>query len=280
VREKGLSFSFIGDARELRAIVDRTSLDRIVTNLVQNAIKFTQKGGIRVVVQSVGDWVEIQVIDTGIGIDEAFMPYLFDAFRQESTGMARSYEGNGLGLTITKRLVEYMGGEMAVESTSGSGSTFTVWLPMMSAAGAVPKAPTEGLRFRPGGARSRRPRVLVLEDNRDARMLLQRFLSDRYEVSLTSREDQALDAAQRERFDVVLMDINLGGNRTGVDALRALRHLTHYEQVPVVALTAYAISGDRERFLSQGFDGYLGKPLTRKELHQVIADVLTAPNRS
>ncbi len=281
VQEKGLFLTFSCEHEDIRAIIDRTSLDRIITNLISNAIKFTPEGGIEVTMQPCGDRVEIRVVDSGIGIEDGFLPYVFDAFRQESTGMARSFEGNGLGLTITKRLVAFMGGDIQVESTPGRGSVFTVSLPMERVArrGDIDVSDAS-LRYRPTTTGRGRPRVLVLEDNRDARVLLQKFLSDRYDVSLTSREDQALEAARHQQFDVVLMDINLGGNRTGVDALRALRHLSQYEQVPVVALTAYAISGDRERFLSQGFDGYLGKPLTRNELYQVITQVLDQPNRS
>jgi CheY-like chemotaxis protein len=104
--------------------------------------------------------------------------------------------------------------------------------------------------------------------------LLEKFLEGGYDVRLTGEEGQALEYARKELFDVVLMDINLGGERTGVDALRALRHLSGYEDVPVVALTAYAITGDRERFLSHGFNGYLGKPLTKKDLYDVISRVL------
>ncbi|MEZ4702165.1 MAG: PAS domain S-box protein [Rhodothermales bacterium] len=280
VEEKGLFLTFASDYQDIRAVVDRTSLDRIINNLVSNAIKFTREGGIHVTMQPRGKEVEIRVEDTGIGIETGFLPYVFDAFRQESTGMARSFEGNGLGLTITKRLVAFMGGAIQVESNPGHGSVFTVLLPMERVADAPIDVSDAAMRYRGSGISRSRPRVLVLEDNRDARVLLQKFLSEKYEVALTSREDQALDAARRQQFDIVLMDINLGGNRTGVDALRALRHLSQYEQVPVVALTAYAIAGDRERFLSQGFDGYLGKPLTKKELYQVISQVLEPSSRS
>ncbi len=280
VQQKGLSLTFESSHRDIRAIVDRTSLDRILSNLISNAIKFTREGGIHVSMQPCGDCVTLEVIDTGIGIEDGFLPYVFEAFRQESTGMARSFEGNGLGLTITKRLVAFMGGDIHVESAPGSGSRFVVSLPMLHVVEPMRARDQGGLRLAASRNRRSRPRVLVLEDNRDARLLLQKFLSEQFEVSLTSREDQALDAARHQQFDVVLMDINLGGNRTGVDALRALRHLSQYEQVPVVALTAYAISGDRERFISQGFDGYLGKPLTKQELYSVISQVLQQPHES
>ncbi|MCB1803567.1 MAG: HAMP domain-containing histidine kinase, partial [Gammaproteobacteria bacterium] len=115
VQDKGLFLNFSSLYQDIRAIVDRTSLDRIITNLVSNAIKFTREGGINVSMQPHGKQVEIRVEDTGIGIEDGFLPYVFEAFRQESTGMARSFEGNGLGLTITKRLVSFMGGDINVE---------------------------------------------------------------------------------------------------------------------------------------------------------------------
>ncbi len=272
-RAKGLYLELAPGPKKLYATLDRDSLDRALTNLISNAIKFTREGGVTVLVEQHERDLVIKVRDTGIGISEPFMPHLFEAFRQESTGMTRTYEGTGLGLTITKRLINFLGGKISVDSVLGEGSEFTVTFP-----GVVLEADshrqTPGQK-QGGGAPDRgRPRVLVLEDNQDARRLLEKFLEGGYDVALAAEEHLALELAREQLFDVVLMDINLGGGRTGVDALRALRHLSGYEQIPVVALTAYAVTGDRERFLSHGFNGYLGKPLTKQELYDVIANVL------
>jgi CheY-like chemotaxis protein len=248
-------------------------LDRVLSNLINNAIKFTREGGVTVSVASEDRDLIIKVADTGIGISEPFMPHLFEAFRQESTGMTRTFEGTGLGLTITKRLINFLGGEINVESVLGEGSIFTIRF-----SGVIvdthEEEVTNHAREHLFAVERGRPKVLVLEDNQDARRLLEKFLEGGYDVQLAGEEQHALKLAREQLFDVVLMDINLGGGRTGVDALRALRHLSGYEDIPVVALTAYAVTGDRERFISHGFNGYLGKPLTKQELYDVIANVL------
>lgn len=271
--EKGLYLKIGHETTDIYANVDRDSLDRILANLINNAIKFTSEGGITVSVSAEDRDLILKVADTGIGISENFISHVFEAFSQESTGMTRSFDGTGLGLTIVQRLVTFLGGRIEVNSSPASGSEFVVTFPNTVL--------EEGERFvsHQNGEnvsvnRLQRPRVLVLEDNKDARRLLEKFLEGGFDASLTGEEKQALEMARENAFDVVLMDINLGGERTGVDALRALRHLSGYEQVPVVALTAYAITGDRERFLSHGFDGYLGKPLTKQDLYDTISRVL------
>ncbi len=272
-QEKLLSLTINQASEKIYAELDRASLERVLTNLISNAIKFTREGGVTISVETDKKDLLLKVADTGIGISEPFMPHLFEAFRQESTGMTRTYEGTGLGLTITKRLVNFLGGEIEVESKLGKGSIFTVRFPEVVL---DPNDKSVMLTTRePMVVPERsRPRVLVLEDNQDARRLLEKFLEGGYDVELAGKETDALRLAREQLFDVVLMDINLGGGRTGVDALRALRHLSGYEQIPVVALTAYAVTGDRERFLSHGFNGYLGKPLTKQELYDVISRVM------
>ncbi len=116
-------------AEDVMAAVDKSLLSRVLNNLIGNAIKFTNEGGVIVTVGSGEEHVSVAVADTGIGISESFMPHLFDEFRQESTGLARAYEGNGLGLTISRRLIQMMGGVIEVESQQNVGSTFTVRLP-------------------------------------------------------------------------------------------------------------------------------------------------------
>jgi signal transduction histidine kinase len=130
---------------------DRGALQRIVTNLVSNAIKFTEEGGrVTVQVDPQPERLVLTVADTGVGIDEAFLPNLFDAFKQESTGDAREFEGSGLGMSITKQLVDMMGGTIAVDSVKGEGTTVTVTIP--SGAEATERAPGRADRAEPKGA--------------------------------------------------------------------------------------------------------------------------------
>lgn len=120
----------------------------------------------------------------------------------------------------------------------------------------------------------RQARILAIEDNTDTQVLLRYLLSSRYDVEIVPHVDDALDAATSNRYDLFLLDINLGEERTGIDLLQELRMLEQYQDTPAIALTAYAMPGDRERLEEAGFSGYLSKPFTRKELHEAIENML------
>ena len=278
-RKKGLDLHVQLPVSKAEALLDRACLGRTLNNLIGNAIKFTEQGRVTVTVRTVEERLEIEVSDTGIGISEAFMPRLFEAFKQESTGLARSHEGTGLGLTITKKLVSLMEGEITVESQKNAGSRFTVAFPRSIV---QQDASTEGLDggWHPPVEHSQQhARVLALDDNLALLYLLERFLEAMPEVNeVDTAEDEktALALARRQRYDIVLLDINLGVIRTGVDVLHTLRQLPAYATVPAVAVTAYALPGDRERFLEAGFDAYLGKPFTEEQLRKVLLQMLPA----
>ena len=274
---KGVHLELLLPAVEVEAMLDRACFDRILHHLVGNAIKFTERGEIIVAVLAVDDRVEIEVRDTGIGISPAFVPRLFEAFKQESTGRGRTYEGAGLGLTITRRLVELMGGEIRVVSQKGSGSIFTVSFPRCAATRQAGKKAHDREPCSPAGQSPVQGRVLAVDDNPAMLYLLERFLEEIPEVSAfdTAEDDEtAHTLAQKHRYDVVLMDINLGGARTGEDVLHDLRSLPDYAATPVVAVTAYAMPEDRARFLEAGFDAYLGKPFTEEQLRTLLTQML------
>ncbi|MDX1531110.1 MAG: ATP-binding protein, partial [Rhodothermales bacterium] len=255
--QKGLRLE-LRTVRSARALVDRDGLERALTHLVSNALKFTEAGLVRVEVSADSHRVLTRVLDSGPGIDPAFLPHLFEAFRQGSSGMGRAHEGSGLGLTITKRLVEYMGGRIAVDSRPGRGSAFSVVFPR--AVGAEPEAAGAA------PALTALPRVLAVEDNADTRRLIEHTLAGSYEVDTAETAEIALDLARERWYDTVVVDIHLGAGMDGVDLLRRLREMSAYGFVPALAVTAFARPGDSDRLLDVGFDGYLAKPFTREHL--------------
>ena len=267
-REKGIGLEIVSPASRIPTYLDRTCLDRILTHLIDNAIKFTREGRVAVVISAEVGRVSIRVEDTGVGIDQSFHPYLFDDFIQESTGLDRSHQGAGLGLTVTKRMVTLMGGEVSVESTKGQGSVFEIAFgqPLLN----------EGIAGKTHAPDANRPRpsILVVEDTPAIELLVEYMLNGTYDVVTTEHEEGALTLAAQKRFDLVLMDINLGGARTGVDVMDSLRKLPAYKDVPIVAMTAYALLEDRTRFLEAGFNGYLSKPFTEHQAHTVIQQLL------
>ena len=278
------------------AHLDPSALDRILSNLVGNAIKFTETGSVTVRVtdtvwapaqdpsRTPGDddtengpqpGVRIDVEDTGMGISDSFLPDLFDVFKQESAGLQRSHEGSGLGLAITRHLVDQLGGTIAVDSEKGVGSTFSVTFPTEKTLEAPPVEVRSPIHRHQQGRR-----VLVVEDTPETQILMKRILSSYHDVELVGTAEAALQAARGRRtlgepvYDVILLDINLDGTTSGLDLLPKLRQLPNYARTPIIATTAFALSGDRDRFIDAGFDAYVGKPFTRNQILEAIDQVL------
>ena len=271
-KQKNLSLKFKSNQNQeaLYALLDPTSLDRILDNLIGNAIKYTKSGDIEVIVEPQDEQLAIHVKDTGIGINENFLPQIFEPFRQEYMGDDRPYEGVGLGLTITKRLVDLMNGQIQIESIQGKGSCFTLLFPQLSTTidELTPDAiapPEINPNFR-----IPRYRMLVVEDNLETQLLIQRLLKQNFDTVLIDSFDAALVAFANGDFDMVLLDINLGEKRTGTDLLHKLRALPGKAPFYAVAFTAYALPTDRSHFLTQGFDDYLPKPFTRSDLMDLL----------
>ena len=272
-QQKNLSLTFRiePDAEKASARLDRGAFSSILHNLIGNAIKFTEQGSVVVHVGADERRVLVHVQDTGVGIDPAFMPHLFDVFRQESTGLSRTHEGSGLGLSITQRLVQLMDGEISVESEKGEGSTFTVAFPLAeegAIAGPEVLGVVEARKKRASSLLSGddKPRVLLVEDNENTQFLIENLLESAFEITIVGNAEDALLEAFRIEYDMVLMDINLGVGPNGADVLRELRAMPTYADVPIAALTAYALPGDKERFLDMGFSAYLSKPFNAEEL--------------
>ena len=262
--ERGLTLRAVIEAPDAVAAIDDAAFARILHNLVGNALKFTETGGVTIRV-CVGTGVHagravVRVEDTGQGIDAEFLPRLFGEFEQESAGMERTHEGAGLGLAISRQLVERMDGTIDVESEKGRGTTFTLSFPLVGA-DVPPAVPA-------------RPRVLVVDDNEQARLVAERVLDGRYSVAVAASGPEALRLARAERPDAVLLDIHLGDTVSGEDVLRDLRADAALAGLPVVAVTAYGLPGDRARFLALGFDDYVTKPYTRERLLAAVAESL------
>ncbi len=260
---------------------DPGRLRQILVNLVGNAIKFTEQGGISVVVEKLSRTSEIitlhfAVKDTGIGIPEEKRRQIFDAFVQADASSTRRFGGTGLGLSISAKLVNLMGGRVWVESAVGKGSTFHFTLCMGVARTAV-SAPVPDPSL---DERQCSLRVLVVEDNSVNQLLAVRLLEKQgHAVMAATSGQEALAALQREFFDVVLMDVQMPG-MDGFETTGAIRRQEREsaQHISIIAVTAHAMQGDRERCLLAGMDGYLAKPINSKDLRAVIAEVVGNPH--
>jgi PAS domain S-box-containing protein len=273
VAAKGLELAASIDPALPPIAGDPTRLQQIVWNLLSNAVKFTAKGGkVEVLLRRNGGALEITVTDTGKGIAPDFLPHVFDAFRQEDAGPSRNRGGLGLGLAITKQLVELHGGQIAAHSGGENrGARFDVSLPI-SELGSQAKAqpPTVGFE-KPEQIRGLR--VLVVDDEEDARRLVSVILEDcGCRVTTAAGVEEALQSFRAARPDVLLSDISMPGEN-GFDLIRKIRALPRADggEVPAAALTAYARAEDRRSLLNAGFSIHLPKPIEPAELVAVVA---------
>ncbi|MGA2329140.1 MAG: two-component regulator propeller domain-containing protein [Bryobacteraceae bacterium] len=259
---------------------DPTRLRQVVLNLLGNAVKFTSQGSVSLIaaLESESDEtvaLRISVVDTGIGIPPEKLRLIFEPFRQADGSITRNYGGTGLGLAISKRLVELLGGSIAVESRPGIGSTFHFTATLRKAAeSAVTDSPaTIGELERSSAPLS----VLVAEDNAVNRRLVVRFLEKRgHRVVAALNGAEAIEMFRPGRFDLVFMDVQMP-EMDGYEATRAIRAKeAGGTPTPIYAFTAHAMSGDRERCLAAGMDGYLSKPVQVDQLLAVVNSVTPA----
>jgi signal transduction histidine kinase/AmiR/NasT family two-component response regulator len=285
VEQKGLTLrSSIADdvPAELRG--DSLRLRQVLLNLLSNAIKFTAEGSIELRVERMGTppspqcGLRFTIADTGIGIPRSRQQAIFEPFIQADSSTVRNYGGTGLGLTICRRLVEKMGGEMGVTSDPGRGSAF-FFTALFRRLAAPVKRPT-GQYPTPIAGQERAMHILLVEDDPTSRMLVAGILRrDLHTVEEACEGEPAVAAVRERDFDVVLMDVQMPG-MDGLAATRAIRALAEDKdpkvkqrsQVPIVAVTAHAMRGDAERCLEAGMNRYLTKPIQADRLRACLAE--------
>jgi len=279
---KGIELSAAVERDGSLVMADPGRLQQIVWNLVGNAIKFTPRGG-RVLVRSapVEGQLQIVVSDTGPGIKRDFLPYLFDKFTQEDGSMRRNYGGLGLGLAITKQLVELQGGEIRVESAGeGHGATFTVALPLARNAMRSPPAQSNTAAEETPNSELKGLRLLLVEDDPDSREVVSAILGDwGIAVTTASNAEEAIGLLTRMTVEVIVSDVGLPG-MDGHAFMQAVRTQPRLADIPAIALTAFAYPEDKKRALEAGFQRHLRKPFTPHELLAIVADLAQiSPNR-
>ena len=264
--------------------LDPVRMRQVLTNLIGNAIKFTEEGSVTVKTELVPAvdaqtvLLRISIIDTGIGFDPDRTEALFSPFTQADGSVTRSFGGTGLGLAITRSLLQLMGGYITAEGRPGEGATFVATLPARQVAQSSVQAPTltKPSALLPALTQGVTCSVLLVEDHEINRKLAEIMLQRMgYRYAVAADGQQALDRLAQERFDVVLMDVMMPV-MDGLTALRALRarEAEGILRTPVLMVTAHAMTGDKERFLAAGADGYVSKPMSQASLQKEILRVL------
>jgi signal transduction histidine kinase/AmiR/NasT family two-component response regulator/HPt (histidine-containing phosphotransfer) domain-containing protein len=278
---KGLKLTYdVEPAVPDRLNGDPVRLRQILMNLLGNAIKFTEQGVVTLQVGLTAQverevWLRFTVRDTGIGIPPEKQQTIFRPFEQADSSMTRRYGGTGLGLTICDQLVRLMGGQITVESEVSRGSTFEFTVHLALQAMAAPPSGEDNAASTNGRSDppTSRRRILVAEDNAVNQLLTARLLEKQgHIVTVAANGREALTVLKRNIFDLVLMDIQMPvmGGFEATAIIRA-REAGSGRHVPIIAMTAHAIKGDRERCLAAGMDGYLAKPIQSSALLEVIA---------
>lgn len=275
-RAKGLAFELRLD-RTLPELItgDEVRFRRLISQLLSNATKFTSTGQVSLSVRRLqnldekGEWLEVVVADTGIGISPEMRERVFESFEQLEGGLSRQYQGLGLGLALVRELSHLLGGQIRVESELGKGSSFIVRLPLIPADEAVGTPATRNLR-------QGKPRILLVEDNKVSQMIVVHMLErNEFEVDCAESGMAALKAASSYRFDLVLMDLQMPG-MDGFETTHRLRRLPGYENVPILALTANSSSEYYELCRQHGMQAFLSKPVQSQELIQTVQQHLAA----
>ena len=260
---------------------------QVLFNLIGNAVKFTEMGGIKVLIEAdenIGQaerWIRFSTSDTGIGIPEDLIPELFEPFTQIDGTLTRNYQGTGLGLSIVKRLVSLMGGDVRMESKVGQGTTVRFDIPVGVKAEDLPSKsdvmPQATTNLSQAQTHPLKLKILLAEDEIISQGVAGGLLKKMgATVVCTNNGEEALEALRKERFDLVLMDVQMP-IMDGVTATRSIRAAegADYQQIPIIALTAHALTGDKELLLKAGMDDYISKPVDKGQLQQVIARVMS-----
>ncbi|MBX2975792.1 MAG: response regulator [Ignavibacteriaceae bacterium] len=278
---KGLKLEFNSKPDNLVIKIDERLLRESLSNLINNAIKYTNVGSINVQLD-IADLQNkkcavIKVSDTGIGIPENSKHLIFEEFRQVSEGFNRSFEGTGLGLSITKKFIEKMNGTITVESEVGVGSVFTLSFPIEESENQITSLRKEKPAidvYEETNLKSTLPAILVVENDEINQSIIKLYLKKKYEVEIVSTGEDGIAKVNEKKYDAIMMDINLGRGMNGLEAAQTIRKISGYEATPIIAVTAFAMTGDKLEFLSKGCTHYIAKPFSKVDILTLLKSIV------
>ncbi|MBE0642852.1 MAG: response regulator [Bacteroidetes bacterium] len=283
--KKGLLLNYSTECPAVILYADRYCIDQAVSNVIDNAIKFTKKGQVDVRVYCQDRRVCIEIADTGIGMAPEYLPKVFSTFSQEASGYTRPFDGLGLGLSLTKKYVELNRGSISVKSRKGKGSTFTLQFlaerveeALVLDDGVFPDTvPLEPLLQTPQveGLRT----VLFVEDDEETQEYMASLLAREYNLRIASTAAQAWGIIESTHIDLVLMDLSLQGDEDGISLTKRIRHDQRFGTTPIIAVTAHAFPKDRIQSLEAGCNAYFSKPFQIEELKKSMEGFLRSENK-
>lgn len=260
------------------ALVDKKLLVNILNNLLENALKYTINGKILIRNENKIDktgkisYCCITVKDYGAGLNEENKKLLFSDFRTMNDAIGNIHEESGLGLLVAKKMTELMKGKIEVLSTPGLGTEFKIYFP--SKISGIEKSKKEEIQNKLLFTKDSLPKVLLVEDNNTNKVITVLFLKELCNIDHAADGNSAIEFATKNKYDLILMDINLGPGINGIEVTSSIRKLPVNNTIPIIAVTGYAMPGDEEKLLHLGFDGYLAKPFTKESITNLIRSYL------
>lgn len=277
--EKNLQFTFISNCQNPYALINEKLFEEVINHLLDNAIKFTLTGSIKLEILNLNaeneDFVTVSLSDTGIGILEKDLDIIWEEFRQASEGMNRKFQGSGLGLTLAKKFTSLMNGKIFAKSNFGKGSVFTVQFPVANGVPSLENNQNTTTPVAAGVPHKELPNILYVEDEPMNQQLISMFLRNVCLTDVASTGEEAIEMAKKNRYDCFLMDVNLGPGINGIEVTQRLRNMKEYANTPVIAVTALALDGDKESLLQQGCSHYLAKPFKKSDLIGMIKSIFS-----
>lgn len=276
IDDKKLKLIFEEPPSKIYCSADIMMLKEIITNIIDNAVKFTDSGSIKIDIKELIEddtkYASIKITDTGIGIHKDKHDSIFMEFKQVSNGMDKKFGGAGLGLTISKYLIEIFNGKILLESSPGKGSAFTILIPELNS------IPVTSLLNSSDSVKdnekSIETNVLIIEDSLSNISIMENYLSGISIVESVLKGEDAIKLAGVKKFDIVLMDINLGAGINGITTMNVLKRHKDFSDVPFIAITGYEMSKDKNYILSEGFNDFLAKPFSKKDFLNLILKYL------
>jgi len=278
------SLLLIGNIKDenITAQVDNDLLVRLLNNLINNALKYTKKGTVEVGLYSITEnneqLAKIYVKDTGTGIEKEYLSHIFDEFKHGAEANDRLYRGTGLGLTLVNKIVGLMDGSISVESKLGEGTTFTIKLQATEPKKILEDKKEETIIKEKAPTIGKVPQILYVEDDPNSRTVVGLFLKNKYNLTIVEKATAALHITNRKLFDLIMMDINLGVGMNGLDLAQEIKKNSRYKDVPIAAVTANAVVGDKKRYLEKGCTHYIAKPFSKETLINFISAIVEKSN--
>jgi CheY-like chemotaxis protein len=272
---KSLELTFQNNCGEVYTFADEYSITMAISNLVDNAIKYTESGFVNLILSNANNDIILDVIDSGIGIDDEYLDLIFEPFRQEQMGYGRAYEGIGLGLAIVIKILNLNHASITVKSKKGKGSIFSINFGNQNQSvnvevenketNTIPRVPEDANNMS----------ILIVEDDLLNQTTIKRFIGNRYNTLCTDSSDKVIEILHKNKIDLILMDISIKGGKNGLELTKELKASKDFLHIPVIAVTAHAFESDKQNALEAGCDNYLAKPFTKESLLEIIGTFLS-----